>query len=72
MVARAGGLLASRQLMDSVVFDLCRGPDTVAQVVCSRSRTRIERSSKRPKKEKEAPLDVESRLNALLLLISPQ
>jgi hypothetical protein len=30
--------------MDSVVFDLCRGPDTVAQVVCSRSRASIERS----------------------------
>jgi hypothetical protein len=28
---RAGGLLASRRLMDSVVFDLCRGPGTVAQ-----------------------------------------
>jgi hypothetical protein len=36
--------------MDSVVFDLCRGPGTVAQVVCSRSRASIERSSKRPKK----------------------
>jgi hypothetical protein len=32
MVARAGGLLASRRLLDSVVFDLCRGPGTVAQV----------------------------------------
>jgi hypothetical protein len=31
MVARAGGLLASRRLMDSVVFDLCRGPGTVAR-----------------------------------------
>jgi hypothetical protein len=29
MVARAGGLLASRRLMDSVVFDLCRRPGTV-------------------------------------------
>jgi hypothetical protein len=43
MVARAGGLLASRRLMDSVVFDLCRGrgPGTVAQVVwtlCARAR----------------------------------
>jgi hypothetical protein len=47
MVVRAGGLLASRRLMDSVVIDLCRGPGTVAQVVCSRSRARIQRSSKR-------------------------
>jgi hypothetical protein len=45
MVARAGGLLASRQLLDSVVFDLCRGPGTIAQVLCSRSRASIERSS---------------------------
>jgi hypothetical protein len=50
MVARAGGLLASRRLIDSVVFDLCRGPGTVAQVVCSRSRASLERSSERPKK----------------------
>jgi hypothetical protein len=28
--------------MDSVVFDLRRGPGTVAQVVCSRSRASIE------------------------------
>jgi hypothetical protein len=26
MVVRAGGLLANKRLMDSVVFDLCRGP----------------------------------------------
>jgi hypothetical protein len=45
------GMLASRRLMDSVVFDLCRGPGTVAQVVCSRSRARIQRSSTRPKKK---------------------
>jgi hypothetical protein len=48
MVARAGGrparkagllLLANRRLMDSVLFDLYRGPDTVAaQVVCARAR----------------------------------
>jgi hypothetical protein len=51
MVARAGGLLTSRRLMDSVVFDLCRGLGSVAQVVCSRSRARIERSSKRQEKK---------------------
>jgi hypothetical protein len=34
-------------LMDSVVFDQCRGPGTVAQVVCSRSRASIGRSSER-------------------------
>jgi hypothetical protein len=50
MVARAGGLLASRRLMNSVVFDLCRGPGTVTQFVCSRSRARIQRSNKRQKK----------------------
>jgi hypothetical protein len=38
MVARAGGLLATRRLVDSVVFDLCRGPGMVAQVVCARTR----------------------------------
>jgi hypothetical protein len=47
MVARAGGLLASLRLMDSVVFDLCQGPGTVAQVVSSHSRACIQRSSKR-------------------------
>jgi hypothetical protein len=36
--------------MDSLVFDLCRGPGTVAQVVCSRSRASIERISKQQKK----------------------
>jgi hypothetical protein len=54
MVVRTGGLLASRRLMDSVVFDLCRGPDTIAQVVCSSSRASIERSSERPKKHSKA------------------
>jgi hypothetical protein len=52
-VARAGGLLASRRLMDSVVFDLCRGPGTVAQVACSRLRASIERSSANGKKNRE-------------------
>jgi hypothetical protein len=43
---RAGGLLANRQLTDdsnSVVIDLCRGPDMVAQVagcVLAREHTR--------------------------------
>jgi hypothetical protein len=52
MVARAGGLLASRRLMDSVVFDLCRGPGTVAQVVCSRSSARINGVGEKKEKEK--------------------
>jgi hypothetical protein len=34
MVARAGGLLGTRRLVDSVVFDLGRGPGMVAQVLC--------------------------------------
>jgi hypothetical protein len=38
--ARAGGpLLAARLPVDSVVFDLCRGPGMVAQVACSRAST---------------------------------
>jgi hypothetical protein len=49
-MARAGGLLASRRLLDSVVFDLCRGPGTAAQVLCSRSCASIERSSEEQKK----------------------
>jgi hypothetical protein len=51
MVGRAGGLLASRRLMDSVVFDnLCRGLGMVAQVVCSRASTK-QRSSLSPIKK---------------------
>jgi hypothetical protein len=47
MVARTGGLLATRRLMDSVVSDLCRGPGMVALGVCSRASTR--HSSKKNK-----------------------
>jgi hypothetical protein len=41
------------RLLDSVVFDLCRGPGTVTQVLCSRSRASIERSSEQQKKRKK-------------------
>jgi hypothetical protein len=53
MVARAGGLLARRRLMDSVECLTCAEAPMAhgsAVCVCSSSRASIERSSKRPKK----------------------
>jgi hypothetical protein len=48
--------------MDSVVFDLCRGPGTVAQVVCSRSRahTTQQKTAKKENKKKTCFLHVNS------------